>query len=207
MRSESHRHYRKLCVSLCYLTPAAYREAFGKEPSYQLLYAKLSDTSDEAKDRLTQTLLENKEVMSLTFTADLVETLDDTFDRLNLIVFVLIISASLLAFVVLYNLTNINITERVREIATIKVLGFYDREVDAYIFRENIILTIVGTAIGTFLGILHASVRGPCGGGQLRYVQQGNFSAFLSAVCFDYSRVRRVGSDCHASALIPYYNW
>ena len=66
-------------------------------------------------------------------------TLDYTFDRLNLIVFVLIISASLLAFVVLYNLTNINITERVREIATIKVLGFYDREVDAYIFRENII--------------------------------------------------------------------
>lgn len=137
-----------------YLTPAAYREAFGKEPSYQLIYTRLSDTSDEAKDRLTQTLLENKEVMSLTFTADLVETLDDTFDRLNLIVFVLIISASLLAFVVLYNLTNINITERVREIATIKVLGFYDREVDAYIFRENIILTIAGTAVGTFLGIL-----------------------------------------------------
>ena len=92
--------------------------------------------------------------MSLSFTDSLRETIDDTFNRLNLIVFVLIVCASLLAFVVLYNLNNINITERVREIATIKVLGFYDREVDAYIFRENIILTLIGTAVGTLLGVL-----------------------------------------------------
>lgn len=137
-----------------YLTPAAYREAFGKEPAYRLIYAKLSDTAEAVKNRLTGELLENKEVMSLSFADDLMKSIDDTFDRLNLIVFVLIISASLLAFVVLYNLTNINITERVREIATIKVLGFYDREVDAYVFRENIILTLIGTIFGTLLGIL-----------------------------------------------------
>ena len=68
----------------------------------------------------------------------------------------MIISAGALAFVVLYNLTNVNISERIREIATIKVLGFYDKEVSAYIYRENIILTIIGTVVGLGLGtILH----------------------------------------------------
>ena len=72
---------------------------------------------------------------------------------------VLIVSAGLLAFVVLYNLTNINITERQKEIATIKVLGFYDKEVSAYIYRETGILTLIGTAIGLIFGIfLHAFV-------------------------------------------------
>lgn len=137
-----------------YLTPDTYRTLFEKEPAYHLIMAQLSEMTDEAKSRLTDELLENKEVMNLSYTDDLMETIDDTFDRMNLIIFVLIISASLLAFVVLYNLTNINITERVREIATIKVLGFYDREVDAYVFRENIILTLIGTAVGTVLGIL-----------------------------------------------------
>lgn len=137
-----------------YLTPDAYREIFEEDPAYQLLYVKLADTSDEAETALAGKLLENSEVMSLSFTDSLRETIDDTFNRLNLIVFVLIVCASLLAFVVLYNLNNINITERVREIATIKVLGFYDREVDAYIFRENIILTLIGTAVGTLLGVL-----------------------------------------------------
>ncbi|MPN19133.1 hypothetical protein SDC9_166499 [bioreactor metagenome] len=68
-------------------------------------------------------------------------------------VYVIILCASLLAFVVLYNLTNINITERMREIATIKVLGFYDVEVAGYVYRENIVLTVIGALIGLVLGI------------------------------------------------------
>ena len=75
---------------------------------------------------------------------------------LNYVVLIMIFSAGALAFVVLYNLTNVNISERIREIATIKVLGFYDKEVSAYIYRENIILTIIGTVVGLGLGtILH----------------------------------------------------
>ena len=73
-------------------------------------------------------------------------------DNLGYVVAVLIVSAGLLAFVVQYNLSNINITERTREIATLKVLGFYDSEVSAYIYRESVILTILGTGLGLLLG-------------------------------------------------------
>ena len=73
--------------------------------------------------------------------------------RISIIVVVLVISAALLAFVVLYNLSNVNISERVREIATIKVLGFTPKEVDAYVNRESIILTMIGAVIGLVIGI------------------------------------------------------
>ena len=73
---------------------------------------------------------------------------------LDIVIFVLIVSAGMLAFVVLYNLNNININERKRELATIKVLGFYDGEVSAYVYRENILLTIIGTGVGVLFGIL-----------------------------------------------------
>ena len=73
-------------------------------------------------------------------------------DTLSYVIIVIIVAAGALAYIVMYNLTNINITERIREIATLKVLGFYDGEVDAYIFRENILLTILGTLAGLVLG-------------------------------------------------------
>lgn len=75
---------------------------------------------------------------------------------LDAVVVVLIVCAGMLAFIVLYNLTNINVTERQREIATIKVLGFYDKEVNAYIYRETVLLTILGCASGLVLGVLYA---------------------------------------------------
>ena len=79
--------------------------------------------------------------------------------KIDIIVVVLIVAAGLLAYVVLYNLTNINIAERVKEIATIKVLGFYDKEVYAYVYRENIVLSLIGTLTGLVLGIfLHMFV-------------------------------------------------
>ena len=75
---------------------------------------------------------------------------------LDIVIVVLIISAGMLAFVVLYNLNNINITERKRELATLKVLGFYDKEVTEYVYRENILLTLIGSVFGMLLGkILH----------------------------------------------------
>ena len=78
---------------------------------------------------------------------------------LNYIVLVLIISAGMLAFVVLYNLTNVNISERLREIATLKVLGFYNKEVNTYVYKENIILTLLGSLLGLALGkVLHLTI-------------------------------------------------
>ena len=86
-------------------------------------------------------------------TQTLLDSFSDMFDSLYFVIVVLIVCASLLAFVVLYNLTNINIGERKREIATLKVLGFYPLEADAYLLRENIALTIIGTAFGLVLGV------------------------------------------------------
>ena len=80
--------------------------------------------------------------------------MNDTMENMNYVVWILIISAGILAFCVLYNLSNVNISERIRELATIKVLGFYDKEVSAYIYRENIILTLIGAFVGLGLGVL-----------------------------------------------------
>lgn len=80
-------------------------------------------------------------------TSTVADMLDETMDNFDYVVIVLIVSAGLLAFVVLYNLSNVNISERIRELATIKVLGFYDREVHKYISRETVILTVIGIVL------------------------------------------------------------
>ncbi len=96
------------------------------------------------------------EVLSVSYMHDIEKQLDDMLGSLNLVIVVLIVSAGMLAFVVLYNLNTINITERQRELATLKVLGFYDREVAEYVYRENILLTLIGALVGVGLGkVLH----------------------------------------------------
>ena len=136
-----------------YMTPAAYQKAFGIAPEYTVLMVYPNDAVD--RDALSEQLLKTGDVASVQFT----DTMRDTLSSIDYIVLVLIVCAGLLAFVVLYNLTNINITERQKELATIKVLGFYDREVSAYIYRETTILMLIGTAVGLLAGIaLHAFV-------------------------------------------------
>ena len=144
-----------------YMSKDMYTELFGEEPEYNIMAFKgrdedtLSDTKEQ--ERFASELLATNAVLSVNFRDDLVVTMTAMLDALNAVVGVLIISAGALAFVVLYNLTNINITERIREIATLKVMGFYDIEVDSYIFRENIILTLMGIAAGLFGGTFLAS--------------------------------------------------
>ncbi|MEG2708031.1 MAG: ABC transporter permease, partial [Vagococcus sp.] len=97
--------------------------------------------------------------INVSFTSKIGSAMDDTMGSLNVVVWVLIISAAMLAFIVLYNLTNINISERIRELSTIKVLGFYDKEVTMYVYRENNILTALGILLGCVLGkLLHGFV-------------------------------------------------
>lgn len=143
-----------------YLTPQTYTEIFGKNPQYNselLLFSKALTKSEEKK--VASQLMALDKVINVTFLSDSSTALDDTTNVLNLVVWVLIISAGLLAFIVLYNLNNINISERIRELSTIKVLGFYNKEVTMYIYRENIILTIIGIGVGLFFGqILHRYV-------------------------------------------------
>ena len=98
-------------------------------------------------------------IAGIAWSADMRSALDDTIASINIVVYVIILFAGALAFVVLYNLMNINITERVKEIATIKVLGFYDREVSAYVARESNVLAVIGMAIGLVLGVfLHTFI-------------------------------------------------
>jgi putative ABC transport system permease protein len=136
-----------------YMTPNAYRQAYGKEPVYDAVLAVLPDGVDEAPESLTAPLLELSGVSGLNQLSTTRASLDDTIASINYVVYVIILCAAMLAFVVLYNLTNINITERTKEIATIKVLGFYEREVQAYVFRESNILAVIGMLVGLVAGI------------------------------------------------------
>ena len=92
-------------------------------------------------------------VLGVIYNSNVSETFAQMLDALNMVIIVIIVAAGLLAFVVLYNLTNININERIREISTLKVLGFYDMEVDNYIFRETILLSVIGDFVGLILGV------------------------------------------------------
>ncbi len=142
-----------------YLSHEQYERVFDKpfEPNTQFL--RLADTSDDAQDALSRTLISNDYVVSVSYNSSAEKSFFDVMSSLDYVVLVLIISAGLLAIVVLYNLTNINVTERIREIATIKVLGFYDGEVSSYVYRENVLLCLIGIAFGLFGGVfLHAFV-------------------------------------------------
>lgn len=142
-----------------YVTPGLYEELFGRAPDYNSIYYKMKDGQEDQLEKVGEYVLETKGALSVSYTNTLQEQLDDMLGSLNIVLVVLVISAGMLAFVVLYNLNNINITERQRELATLKVLGFYDNEVSSYVYRENIILTVIGALFGMLLGkILHQFV-------------------------------------------------
>ncbi|MEG2596318.1 MAG: FtsX-like permease family protein [Ruthenibacterium sp.] len=142
-----------------YMSADLYQAGYGKAPDFSMIVARTHDATKEGRDLLSTALLKIDNIAAVNFTADIKESFSNMMQKIDTIVLVLIISAGLLAFVVLYNLTNINITERVKEIATIKVLGFYDKEVSAYVYRESIVLSIIGTLCGLVLGVfLHMFV-------------------------------------------------
>ncbi len=139
-----------------YIHPETYKEQVGKEASYKTLYVNLMDSPFVDAHEVSALLMKLDEVMAVSVNADTMERFDSMMASIDYIVLLVILCAAALAFIVIYNLTNINITERVREIATIKVLGFYKNETAAYVFRENILLTVVGSLVGIGLGkLLH----------------------------------------------------
>ncbi len=147
-----------------YMTPKLYEDVFGKKIDYNqyLMKHQYSDTAKE-EGLFSQILKENKDVLSISSIRALQQRIDDMLQSLNIVVYVLIICAGMLAFIVLYNLSNININERKRELASLKVLGFYDKEVNSYVMRETILLTLIGILFGTILGIvLHRFVIVTC---------------------------------------------
>ena len=135
-----------------YMTKNYYNKLFNNIPSNNKVLGILNRTSSKEEDKLSKELINIDGVSGVVFNTVSKQTFSNTIKNLNYVVLIMIISAGSLAFVVLYNLTNVNISERIREIATIKVLGFYDGETAAYIYRENIILTIVGIIVGLIMG-------------------------------------------------------
>ena len=108
---------------------------------------------------ISNKLMDLDNVINVTLMSDIKKSSEESNANLNMVILVIIIASGSLAFVVLYNLNNVNVSERIRELSTIKVLGFYDNEVTMYILRENVILTILGIIAGSFLGkALHAFI-------------------------------------------------
>ena len=139
--------------NFAYISPGLYEKLFGSVPEANNILFKGTDSSDEAAiEKTGQELLKNKAALSVTYIGTLAERLNSMLGSLDVVIVVLIISAGMLAFVVLYNLNNININERKRELATLKVLGFFDGEVSSYVFRENVLLTVFGCILGVVLG-------------------------------------------------------
>ena len=135
-----------------FMTPALYEEAFGTAPAWDAVYAQTTDDVD-VRAGLAEGLLSIDGVKTVGFNDEQIDSYRTMLKSVDSVVVVLIVAAAALAFVVLYNLTNINITERAREIATLKVLGFTRKEVNAYIFRETMILSVIGALAGLVLGI------------------------------------------------------
>ncbi|HHZ06673.1 MAG TPA: FtsX-like permease family protein [Clostridiales bacterium] len=135
-----------------FMTPDYYEQLYGDSLQFNLIMEASKAMTDDEQDAFANALLERDDVMAASFIGKSITAVKDMMNSLNIIVYVMIFCAGALAFVVLYNLTNINIAERTREIATIKVLGFYNREVSAYVYRENIVLTVVGIVAGLVIG-------------------------------------------------------
>lgn len=134
-----------------FMNSSLYEELTKAPYEYNIIFAS-ANMDEAAQNELSSKLLEDSTVSAVLQLDNSRHSLDKTFDSLNAIVWVLIIAAAALAFVVLYNLSNTNISERIREIATIKVLGFYDKEVSSYIYRESTILTAIGIILGLVIG-------------------------------------------------------
>lgn len=142
-----------------YMSSSYYKSVFHTSAKETELYGIMNTSDSESESSLGNGFMNDKAITSISFYSSIADNFQKTIASLSFVVIVLIMSAGLLAFVVLYNLTNVNISERIREIATIKVLGFYNREVSSYVYRENIFLTLIGSLVGLILGIfLHALI-------------------------------------------------
>ena len=144
--------YENYIYNYLYVTEGAYERATGKRAPMNALYANIAP-DEHVREQLDEQLRKTGMVKTVTYNDEVIDTYKTMLRSVDLIVAVLVASAAALAFIVLYNLTNINIEERIREVATLKVLGFTRRETNAYIFREIVILSVIGALIGLVLGV------------------------------------------------------
>lgn len=143
--------------NFAYLSRSGYESSIGNLPEKKNVYLNVKDGQDPHE--ISAKIMNDSSVSVVSATVDMLDRVDSMMKSLNIIVYLVVGCAMALSAVVVYNLTNINIAERVREIATVKVLGFYKDETRSYVFRENILLSIMGAALGLLLGkLLHAFI-------------------------------------------------
>ncbi len=172
--------YENYISNYVHISEETWRQLWGSEPERNTVYVNIAEDADA--HGLSAALMGFSQVASVTVNADTMERVGNMMASLDLIVVVVVLCAAGLAFIVLYNLTNINITERIREIATIKVLGFYKKETASYVFRENILLTVLGALLGALLGVfLHRFVMS-----QIQ-VDLMSFDVYIKPVSYGYS--------------------
>ena len=136
-----------------YMSQNLYEKLYGEKAKYNQLIINTNELTEAEEEILGKKILEDKNsISSVEFTSTAKDLFSDVMDNMNFVVWILIVSAGLLDFVVLYNLSNVNISERIRELASLKVLGFYDKEVYNYIAKETTILTIIGMILGLVSG-------------------------------------------------------
>ena len=165
-----------------YMSKNLYEKNYEKYET-NVLYVDDEDISQEQEDLLVKEIVDKNEISSVSPTSTVMSMIDDMMNSLNYVVIILIVSAGMLAFVVLYNLSNVNISERIRELATIKVLGFYDKEVYNYISRETIILTLIGIVLGCIAGYyLNVFILGTCEINALRFAKIVNPMSYVYSI-------------------------
>lgn len=169
-----------------FFTPSYYEKVYGENSEYNsIFFAGQKGDTQEDYNKIGEDILTQDGALSVSYMHDIEKQLDDMLKSLNLVIVVLIISAGMLAFVVLYNLNTVNITERQRELATLKVLGFYDLEVAEHVYRENVLLTFIGAAVGVVLGkFLHTFIIDTVEVDTAMFGRNINFSSYMYSLLF-----------------------
>ena len=169
-----------------FFTPSYYEKVYSENSEYNsIFFAGQKGDTQEDYNKIGEDILTQDGALSVSYMRDIEKQLDDMLKSLNLVIVVLIISAGMLAFVVLYNLNTVNITERQRELATLKVLGFYDLEVAEHVYRENVLLTFIGAAVGVVLGkFLHAFIIDTVEVDTAMFGRNINFSSYMYSLLF-----------------------
>lgn len=166
-----------------YITAAYYETVFGKAMQYNGFMGNLKDgLTDETMDAMSTQLLSDSRMYTVRTIGSIYASVWDSLSILNYVVLVLILGSGMLTFVVMLNLTNINIGERMRELATLRVLGFYDKEMYAYIFRENNALSVIGAFVGLVFGkIMHLFVIRTCEVDMVMFVRSAKPLSYVYA--------------------------
>lgn len=176
--------------SYIYISENLYQYLFQESVDYSYAISTVDDTilsDSQSKNNLatkkssfTAELMSYADINAVAYVSDTIDSLNEVIGVLSIVVMIFIIAAGTLAYIVLYNLSNINISERHRELATIKVLGFHNKEVSSYIYRENVVLTVMGIILGLLLGIfVHKLLIVFCSVDAVMFVQTLKWYSYL----------------------------